>query len=160
MPILENGKHEDFCLAIVEGQSVEDAYVSAGYAPNRGNATRLKANEVIRLRIEELQGKKAKALNSSYRWDASELFERQVMLIQAALAAGKIKEALDGNQFILKCLGYEDGPTLTHEHLRNQKLTPAQEEESVGTGVKKAGESMASSLSQLLKAHAKISKVK
>ncbi len=160
MPILKNAKHEDFCLAIVEGQSVEDAYISVGYTPNRGNATRLKASEAIRLRIEELQAKKAKTLNSAYRWDAAELFERQVLIINKAIETGNLKEAREGNQFILKCLGYEDGPTLTHEHLRNTKLTPAQEEESAGTGVKKAGETMASSLSQLLKAHAKISKVK
>jgi phage terminase small subunit len=59
MPILKNTKHEAFAQAVAKGQTAEDAYIAAGYTPNRGNAGRLKANEVIRKRVAELMGRSA-----------------------------------------------------------------------------------------------------
>ena len=57
MPALTNQRWERYAQALVSGKSTEEAYRIAGYAPNRGNATRLKANEAIKKRVAELQGK-------------------------------------------------------------------------------------------------------
>lgn len=54
MPVLKNPKHELFAQGLFEGLSADAAYARAGYAPNRGNATRLKANESITRRVQEL----------------------------------------------------------------------------------------------------------
>lgn len=59
MPVLPNQRHEAFAQALAKGKTADEAYTLAGFKPNRGNATRLKANESIRKRVEELQGKVA-----------------------------------------------------------------------------------------------------
>lgn len=59
MPVLFDQRRERFAQLLAEGKSTHDAYIAAGYKPNRGNATRLKANEVIRKRVQELQNEAA-----------------------------------------------------------------------------------------------------
>lgn len=59
MPVLKNQRHERFAQALFEGKSASEAYVIAGYAYNEGNACRLKGNEQVRERLDELQGKAA-----------------------------------------------------------------------------------------------------
>ena len=54
MPILRNAKHERFAQALAKGETADAAYVQAGYEANRGNATRLKANESIESRVAEI----------------------------------------------------------------------------------------------------------
>jgi phage terminase small subunit len=61
MPSLNNARHEKFCLALLEGKSADEAFVIAGYKKNRGNASRLKANENVLARLTELQAAAAKA---------------------------------------------------------------------------------------------------
>jgi phage terminase small subunit len=55
MAALKNGKHEKFAQGLANGLTADQAYESAGYKPNRGNATRLKANESVMKRVAELQ---------------------------------------------------------------------------------------------------------
>lgn len=54
MPALSNPKHEAFARALAKGKSADEAYVLAGYKENRGNATRLKANESVRKRVAQM----------------------------------------------------------------------------------------------------------
>ena len=54
MPILQNPRHELFAQALAAGQNASQAYEHAGYKPNRGNATALKQNESISMRVSEL----------------------------------------------------------------------------------------------------------
>jgi hypothetical protein len=55
MPALLNPKHELFVQGLFQGMTADAAYEAAGFSPNRGNATRLKANESIVKRLAELQ---------------------------------------------------------------------------------------------------------
>lgn len=55
MPALDNPKHERFAQELAKGKSADDAYQEAGYKPNRGNASTLKANQIILDRVAELQ---------------------------------------------------------------------------------------------------------
>lgn len=57
--ILPNPKHEKFAQALAKGKTADEAYAEAGFKPNRGNASRLKANESIAARVEEIVGKGA-----------------------------------------------------------------------------------------------------
>lgn len=59
MPVLPNQKHERFAQALALGKSADEAYVSAGYKANRGNAATLKANQSILDRVSELTSKGA-----------------------------------------------------------------------------------------------------
>jgi phage terminase small subunit len=58
---LENPRHEAFVRAIVIGKSEVDAYVAAGYirASARHNAARMRENEGISARIDELMAEAA-----------------------------------------------------------------------------------------------------
>lgn len=65
MPALKNAKHEAFAQGLVQGLSADEAYQSAGFKPNRGNASRLKANENIVARVNELVGRAAQKAETS-----------------------------------------------------------------------------------------------
>jgi phage terminase small subunit len=54
MPVLGNPKHERFSQELAKGKTADEAYQLAGYAENRGNAARLKANESIERRVGEI----------------------------------------------------------------------------------------------------------
>jgi phage terminase small subunit len=53
--MLKNARHEAFAHAIARGQSIDAAYVGAGYSRNSGNASRLNDNERIVARVVELK---------------------------------------------------------------------------------------------------------
>ncbi len=54
MAALKNARHERFAIEVASGKSADAAYADAGYSPSRKNAARLRANEDISSRIEEL----------------------------------------------------------------------------------------------------------
>lgn len=55
MPVLTNTRHERFAQELAKGKTSDEAYQLAGFSANRGNATRLKANESVVARVAELQ---------------------------------------------------------------------------------------------------------
>lgn len=59
MPTLENSRHELFAQELAKGSTADAAYVAAGFSANRGNATRLKANESVERRVAEILSKAA-----------------------------------------------------------------------------------------------------
>ena len=59
MTVLSNPKWERFAQELAKGKTADEAYQNAGYAENRGNATRLKANESVAARVAELQSRVA-----------------------------------------------------------------------------------------------------
>lgn len=56
MPILPNARQEKFCQALAEGKTAGEAYLVAGYKPNRANASVLKSKQDISARVAELLG--------------------------------------------------------------------------------------------------------
>lgn len=54
MGLLKNPRHERFAQELAKGKSGAEAYALAGFEPNRHNASRLKANETVRARVDEL----------------------------------------------------------------------------------------------------------
>ena len=65
MPPLPNPRHERFAQALFKGETADAAYEIAGYKANRGNASRLKANEYILMRLAELQAAASKSAEVS-----------------------------------------------------------------------------------------------
>ena len=51
---LENARHERFAQGVASGMSATEAYDEAGYSENRGNASVLKAKQIIAERVDEL----------------------------------------------------------------------------------------------------------
>lgn len=59
MAALANARHERFAQELAKGKTADEAYQEAGYAENRGNAVRLKANERVAARVAEIQERAA-----------------------------------------------------------------------------------------------------
>ncbi|MGI8388036.1 terminase small subunit [Brucella anthropi] len=57
MPVLKNARHEAFTQELAKGKTADEAYLNAGFKPNRGNAARLKANECIQKRVDEIKSR-------------------------------------------------------------------------------------------------------
>lgn len=55
MPVLANARHERFAQELAKGKTADEAYQLAGYKPNRGNASTLKANQSVLDRVAELK---------------------------------------------------------------------------------------------------------
>jgi phage terminase small subunit len=73
MPVLSNPRHERFAQELAKGKSANEAYVLAGYEENRGNATRLNANESIQSRVAEIQSRGAQRAEVTVERVVSEL---------------------------------------------------------------------------------------
>jgi phage terminase small subunit len=54
MPVLSNPRHESFAQALAKGKTADEAYASAGFKPDRGNASRLQQKDSIRQRVAEI----------------------------------------------------------------------------------------------------------
>ncbi len=59
MPVLKNGRYEQFAQGLAKGLSATDAYVHAGYKESRSAASRLSTNVNIRRRVEEINSRVA-----------------------------------------------------------------------------------------------------
>lgn len=99
MPALANGRHELFAQGIAKGETADQAYENAGYAPNRGNAARLKAKDDIMKRVTEIQGIAVKQTVVSIKTIADQLDEDRALAhkveqpgaaVSASVAKGKL----------------------------------------------------------------------
>lgn len=54
MSVLRNAKHEIFAQELANGASAADAYVTAGFKRNDGNARTLRANQAVATRIQAI----------------------------------------------------------------------------------------------------------
>lgn len=122
MPVLSDPKHEAFAQALANGKSQTDAYAIAGYKAHRQNASRLMTNDDVQARVKELQEKAAVKVVDTSAFEATALFQKMFTIIDKAIEAGDLKTAADAQMKVIRCFGYEDSPTLTHEHVKGQKV--------------------------------------
>jgi hypothetical protein len=94
MPVLSNPKHEAFAQSLAKGETADDAYVQAGYQPNRGNAARLKANESVRARLAELQGKAAAKTEITATTLIEELEAARLLALEARQASAAVSATM------------------------------------------------------------------
>ena len=100
MPPLENPSWERFAQELAKGKTAGEAYVLAGYKANDGNAIRLKGNERLLARVQELLGRSAARAEATVASILNELEEARKLAAEinqpsAAVAAtlGKAKVA-------------------------------------------------------------------
>jgi phage terminase small subunit len=101
MGILKNPRHERFVQGLLEGLPASRAFAEAGYAPNDGNAIRLKGNEKVQARLAELQGEAARSAKITVESICAELEEavgvaRSKSQAQAMVSAITFKARLAG----------------------------------------------------------------
>ena len=63
MPVLDNPKWELAAQELAKGRTQVEAIETAGYSPHRSNASRLIANDSIKLRVSELQEQAARSIS-------------------------------------------------------------------------------------------------
>jgi hypothetical protein len=90
VPPLSNPRHERFVQALFEGESADAAYERAGFKANRGNASRLKANESILKRLAELQAITAKNSAITIESICAELDEANAVAKERGQAAAMV----------------------------------------------------------------------
>ncbi len=73
MPPLDNTRHERFCHGRILGKTADLAYRDAGFKPHRGNASRLSADERIKVRVAELKREAAEAATIDRAWVLREM---------------------------------------------------------------------------------------
>lgn len=95
---LKNARHERFAQELAKGATADAAYTAAGFKPNRGNATRLKLNESIFDRVQEIAGAVAEKVTEKVAIDAAWVLRKAAELHTAALKEKQLsvaKGALD-----------------------------------------------------------------
>lgn len=90
MPVLANSRHERFAQELAKGKTADEAYQLAGYSENRGNSVRLKANESIVTRVEELQAKAAVKCELTIADLVAELEEARALAKEVAQPASLV----------------------------------------------------------------------
>src|SRR6266478_3084311 len=84
---LANLRHERFAQALAQGKAANEAYAQAGYRANDGNASRLKGNERISARVQEIVGRAAERAEVSLERVLRELAMRRMRCGCCARAA-------------------------------------------------------------------------
>jgi hypothetical protein len=85
MGIIINLRHERFAQALAQGKTATESYALAGYKANDGNASRLKGNERISARVQEIVGRAA---------DRPEVSLERVLRELKAMAFSNISKAV------------------------------------------------------------------
>jgi phage terminase small subunit len=102
MAILTNPRHERFAQELAKGKTADEAYQLAGYAENRCNASRLKANENILARVAELQQRGAERAAVT----VESLIEEAGAIQEAALHDGQYGPAVSALTAKAKLAGH------------------------------------------------------
>jgi hypothetical protein len=129
VPALKNPRYEKFALGLFEGKTADEAYAVAGYKPNRGNATTLKANQSIIKRLRELQDARTERTLVTVDSLTDELEEARAMALSekqssAAVAATMGKAKLHGLVIDKKQLtGARGGPVQIADLSRLKGMT-------------------------------------
>jgi hypothetical protein len=96
---LRNPRHERFAQLLFEGLPASRAFEQAGYAPNDGNAIRLKGNEKVQARLRELQAQAAAKTEVTLQTILADLVDAAAVakdrgqgqaLVSAAMAKAKL----------------------------------------------------------------------
>lgn len=140
MPVLSNPKHERFAQELAGGKSSLDAYVTAGYSPNRSAASRLQTNVNICERVSELlaerdamaqqaTAKAAEALSIDKQWVLARLVENAERALQAVeikdsrgVGTGEYKYEGSVANRALELIGKEFGMFIDRKEVRKGSL--------------------------------------
>lgn len=94
MPVLKNARHESMAQALAKGKTADEAYALAGYKPDRGNASRLTANDSVRVRVAELQSKTVKKVEITVDSLAQELEEARAIALKEKQSSAAVSATM------------------------------------------------------------------
>jgi phage terminase small subunit len=128
MPVLQNAKHERFAQELAKGKTADEAYVAAGYRSSRKNASRLRTNEDILARVEQIQSKAAEKAAVTVSDIAAQLDEDRAFARQNGAAAAAVSATM-GKAKILglivdKTAGPDGGPVQHYHRIERVIVDP------------------------------------
>ena len=101
MPELSSQRQERFCQYAATGMTADQAYIAAGYRPNRGNPSRLKAKDSIRQRITEIEREISSKLQQAVVQQATitkqYLIDALIENIEKSLGRQPVKDGIEGH---------------------------------------------------------------
>lgn len=112
MATLQNPKYELFAQALAKGATQEKAYEEAGYKPDRGAASRLSTNIIIRCRVAEIQAGTAAIAEITIGDLVDQLEEARVKAINAKVP--QINAAISAIMGKAKLLGFDGSKGSSH----------------------------------------------
>jgi phage terminase small subunit len=121
MPTLRNPRHEKFAQLVASGMTAQAAFTQAGYSAPQ-NAPRLRSNELVAKRIEELQVRnERKAEIAALTRD--ELIKILTEIVHAArnrLLETRTADGLKAAEMLAKMCGWNEPEQVKHDHVHLQ----------------------------------------
>jgi hypothetical protein len=93
MPVLQNPRQEKYAQELAAGKSAAEAYELAGYQPNYGNCIRLKGNERVAARLDEILQESTKKIVQHIEYTRDALLSELEEARQLALKRGQASAA-------------------------------------------------------------------
>jgi phage terminase small subunit len=121
MPTLRNPKHEKFAQLVASGMTAQAAFTQAGY-PSPQNAPRLRNNELVDKRIEELQARNERKAEMAAlsRDELIEILTEIVHATRARLSEARPGDGLKAAEMLAKMCGWNEPEVrnVNHVHLQ------------------------------------------
>lgn len=109
MPTLRNPKHEKFAQLVASGMTAQAAFTQAGY-PSPQNAPRLRNNELVVKRIEELQARNERRaeLAALSRDELVAILTEIVRATRTRLSEARPADGLKAAEMLAKMCGWNE----------------------------------------------------
>jgi hypothetical protein len=121
MPTLRNPKHEKFAQLVASGMTAQAAFTRAGY-PSPQNAPRLRNNELVAKRVEELQARNERRaeLAALSRDELIGILTEIVQATRSRLSEARPADGLKAAEMLAKMCGWNEPEQVKHDHVHLQ----------------------------------------
>ena len=121
MTILRNPKHEKFAQLLASGMTASAAYTEVGLKGSQ-NAPRLRNNELVAKRIEELQTRNEKKaeLAALSRDELIGILAEVVHAARVRLPEARLGDGLKAAEMLARLCGWNEPEQVKHDHVHIQ----------------------------------------
>ena len=121
MPILRNPKHEKFAQLVSSGLTAQNAFTQAGFNAKQ-NAPRLRNNELVAKRIEELQARNEKRAERAAlsRDELTNILSEIVHAARKRLPEIRAADGLKAAELVVRMCGWHQPEAVQHSHVHLQ----------------------------------------
>jgi hypothetical protein len=140
MPTLQNPRHEKFAAELAAGKSAAEAYERAGYVKNFGNCIRLKGNERVSARVDEILQEATKKVVQDIEYTRDTLLSELEEARQLALKHRQPSAAVAATMGKAKILGLiidrrEIGEVGAFDHMTDEELVEHAKKQAAELGL-------------------------
>jgi hypothetical protein len=116
--MLINPKHEKFAQLVASGMTAYEAYTQVGLKSPQ-NAPRLRNNELVAKRIEELYERNARKaeMQALKRDDLIEILTEMIQAVRPRLSEARPSDGLKAAEMLTKMCGWNQAEQVQHSHV-------------------------------------------